>query len=36
MIYPNEDRYEGPFKNNMKNGKGKITYKNGDIYQGEF
>ena len=34
--YNNGDRYEGEFKNGIKEGKGKIFYGNGDRYEGEF
>ena len=36
MIYNNGDKYEGEFKNDKREGKGKIIYNNGDIYEGEF
>ena len=28
--------YVGELKDNLKHGKGKLKYKNGDIYEGEF
>ena len=34
--YPNGDKYEGPFVNGVREGKGKYTYANQDYYEGEF
>jgi hypothetical protein len=34
--YDNGDVYDGDLKDNMMNGKGKMTYVSGDIYTGEF
>ena len=36
MNYNNGDKYEGEFKNNLKEGKGIMIYNNGDKYDGEF
>ena len=36
MEYENGDKYEGEFKNNLKEGKGIMNYNNGDIYDGEW
>ena len=36
MYYNTGDRYEGDFKNDLKNGKGIIYYKNGGRYEGDF
>ena len=36
MVYKNEERYEGFFKNNLRNGKGIYFFANGDIYEGNF
>ena len=30
------DRYEGEYKDDKKNGKGKFIYNNGDRYEGEY
>ena len=32
----NGDVYDGYFKNNLKEGKGKIYFKNGDTYEGDM
>jgi hypothetical protein len=29
-------RFEGNYKDGLKNGQGKMTYPNGDIYEGEW
>ena len=36
MEYDNGDIYKGEFKNDKREGKGKIIYNNEDIYEGEF
>ena len=36
MIYNNNEIYEGNWKNNLKEGNGKMIYKNGDIYEGNW
>jgi len=36
MIYNNGNVYEGEWKNDKRNGQGKIIYKNCDIYEGEW
>ena len=36
MIYNNGDKYEGGFKNDLKEGKGIYYYNNGNKYEGEF
>ena len=33
-MYKNGDRFEGEFKNDKREGKGKLFYKNGDIKEG--
>ena len=34
-MWPDNAKYEGEFKNNKFDGKGKIIHAHGDIYQGE-
>ncbi len=34
--FNNGEKYEGEYKNGIKNGKGKYTFSNGDIYEGEY
>ena len=36
MRYNNGDIYEGDWKNNWRNGKGKMTYEDGEIYEGAW
>ena len=36
MYYENEDRFEGEFKNNVREGKGIYYYLNGDIEIGDY
>ena len=34
MIYNNGNKYDGEWKNDLKEGEGKMTYNNGDEYNG--
>lgn len=34
--YANGDKYDGTFKNGLRDGHGKFAYKNGDQYEGNF
>ena len=36
LVYQNGDKYEGEFKNNMFNGNGEMTRKDGTIEKGLF
>ena len=36
MAYRDGHTYEGQFKNWIKSGRGKMTYRNGDLYLGEW
>ncbi len=36
MEYENGDKYEGEWKNDFKEGKGKMIYNNGEKYEGEW
>lgn len=36
MLFPNDDVYEGEFKNNVFHGKGKYFWNEGDVFEGEF
>ena len=36
MIYDNYDKYEGDWKNDVKEGKGIYYYKKGGFYEGDF
>lgn len=36
MCYPNGDKYDGEWKEDMKEGKGRVKYANGDSFDGEF
>jgi hypothetical protein len=36
VTFPNEDRYEGEFKNGLMDGWGVYTFRNGGRYEGEF
>ena len=36
LISPNGRRYEGHFKNGIKEGEGKMDYGNGDFYVGQW
>lgn len=36
MFFPNEDRYDGFWKNNQPCGEGRMIYKNGDVYVGQW
>ena len=35
-IYKNGNKYNGEFKNKMRNGKGTMKYLNGDVYNGDW
>lgn len=36
MIWPNGDRYEGEWKNDMQNGNGSFVYADGEKYEGQW
>ena len=36
MYYKNGDKYEGEWKNDEREGNGKMIYKNGSIEEGEY
>ena len=36
QVWPDNAKYEGEFKNDKANGKGKFTNAKGDIYDGEW
>src|SRR3712207_9366535 len=36
LIWSNGDIYTGSWKNDLQNGRGKLTKKNGDVYDGAF
>ena len=35
-MFPNDDVYEGEFKNNKMHGKGKYYWNSGDVFEGNF
>ncbi len=36
MIFSNGNKFEGEWKDNLKNGKGVLYFLNGDVYIGHF
>ena len=36
MFYPNGDIYEGPWVNDQRLGRGKLVFKDGGVYTGQF
>jgi len=36
LVWADQSRYEGQFKQNKINGSGRVTFYNGDLYEGSF
>ena len=36
QVYPNKDKYEGEWADNMRNGQGVLECANGDKYDGDW
>ena len=36
FLIKNRDKYDGQFINGIKEGKGRLIFKNGEVYEGDF